>query len=131
MPNVDDDTVLHQPVRRVMLRTAALSVASVALAGCIVVPRPPRLPHHGGYASHDGDGEVVYQAPPAPHHESTYGAPGPGYVWIGGYWAWTGGSYAWRPGRWIVGRPGHRWVPHAWHRHGRGWRHAPGYWSRG
>jgi hypothetical protein len=27
-------------------------------------------------------------------------APGPGYIWIGGYWSWTGGRHVWSRGHW-------------------------------
>ncbi len=42
--------------------------------------------------------------------------PGPGYVWIPGYWAWDGQEYYWVPGYWA-------WPPSAdllW---------TPGYWA--
>ena len=29
--------------------------------------------------------------------EDTGVAPGPGFVWIGGYWRWAGNDYAWTP----------------------------------
>lgn len=127
MSNVHQDSALRHPSRRSLLRAAGLSLTAVALGGCVVVPAGGRYPQHGGY---DTQGDVVYQAPPPPQAEVVVAAPGPGYVWIGGYWGWSAGRHMWVPGRWILGRPGHRWVPHAWHPHGRGWRHAPGHWSR-
>jgi hypothetical protein len=29
-------------------------------------------------------------------------APGPGYVWVPGYWDWVGGQWVWVEGRWIL-----------------------------
>jgi hypothetical protein len=63
---------------------------------------------------------VVRVAPPAAIVESRGVAPGPGYVWQGGYHRWDGNAYAWNAGRWAAPpRPGARWVDHRWeHRHG-------------
>jgi hypothetical protein len=44
-----------------------------------------------------------YYAPvaPPPVRVETYAyAPGPGYVWINGYWGYRNNAYAWNPGRW-------------------------------
>src|SRR5580704_13471762 len=46
---------------------------------------------------------VIRVAPPAPKSVVVVGrAPGPKYVWIGGYWTWRSGHYVWVAGRWIV-----------------------------
>jgi hypothetical protein len=38
--------------------------------------------------------------------------PGPGYVWIGGYWYAAGGKYRWHAGYWTLPPyAGARWVP--------------------
>jgi hypothetical protein len=102
--------------------------ASTLLSACIVVPA------RGPYGSRapmppDDEGEVGSEPPP-PQNEIIVAAPGPGFFWIAGYWAWLGGRHVWIRGRWENHRPGYRWVPHSWHRHGRGWRAAPGRWER-
>ena len=46
-------------------------------------------------------GYVGYEAriPPPPLRVETYGpAPGPGYIWITGYWGYSGGNYVWQEG---------------------------------
>src|SRR5882724_6164858 len=44
---------------------------------------------------------VVAQPPPPPIvEEYYYPAPGPGYVWVGGYWGWYGGRCVWVSGYW-------------------------------
>jgi outer membrane lipoprotein SlyB len=49
---------------------------------------------------------VVAQPPPPPVVENYYyPSPGPGYVWVGGYWGWYGGRWMWVRGRWA-------WPPH-------------------
>jgi hypothetical protein len=94
-------------------------LAGALLGGCVVAPA------RGYYA-----GPVVTVAPPAPQVEVVGVAPGPGYVWFGGYWNWVGARHEWVPGYWGPGRPGYRWVPHAWVHAGGGWRLAPGHWAR-
>jgi len=71
-----------------------------------------------------------YYAPPPPPPRVYYSrvpAPGPGYLWIDGYWNYNGGRYGWVNGYW--GRPpyrGARWVaPRYYDR-----RYYGGYWRR-
>ena len=42
---------------------------------------------------------VVTEAPPAPQTEVIPVAPGPDYVWVGGYWVRQGPRWVWAPGR--------------------------------
>ena len=77
-----------------------------------------------GYATADvGVGGEVYvnEPPPAPVSETIVAAPGPGFVWVGGYWGWGGGRWRWEGGHWA--RPPHagaRWVgPRYYTRSGR------------
>jgi hypothetical protein len=75
----------------------------VGLAGCVPLPPP---------------GAVVVAV-----------APGPGFFWIGGYWAWGGSEYYWVPGRWeAVPHPRAVWVPGRWRGARRGWYWVPGHW---
>ncbi|MBI3696724.1 MAG: YXWGXW repeat-containing protein [Acidobacteria bacterium] len=70
------------------------------------------------------------RVPPPPPGVEVYGlAPGPGHVWVNGYWAWRGGGYAWAPGYWArPPRPHARWAPGQWvYRHG-GYYYQPGGW---
>lgn len=59
---------------------------------------------------------VVRTAPPAPQSMAVIGrAPGPKYVWIGGYHRWNGSRYIWVAGRWIVPpRAGAVWIAPRW-----------------
>jgi hypothetical protein len=68
-------------------------------------------------------------APPPPRAEFIGRAPGPGFFWTDGYWAWNGRGYYWIPGRWISA-PRYRsaWVPGRWHSAPRGYYWRPGYW---
>ncbi len=97
---------------------AALLAGMLPLAGCVVTP------------AHVYVGGTVAIAPPAPIVEVQGLAPGPGYVWFGGYWGWREGRHYWVPGGWHPGRPGYRWVPHHWVAAGGGWRLEQGHWER-
>lgn len=84
---------------------------------------------------------------PAPKVEVIPVAPGPGYNWVPGHWAWRGAGWVWIPGHHIRGvvpamppeivevvparpSPGHVWVKghHVWEA-GR-WVWHPGVWVR-
>lgn len=78
-----------------------------------------------------GGGAVYYaNVPPPPLRVEARGyAPGPGYVWIDGYWGGGGGRQVWVAGRWVV--PPHRhavWVAPRWDRDGRRYRYHEGHW---
>jgi WXXGXW repeat (2 copies) len=89
-------------------------VAGSVLAGCA-----------GQYSY----GYVGY-GPPAPRAYGALGvAPGPGFVWIDGYYGYRGGRYEWMPGRWErPPRAGARWVRPEWRHENRGWRFHEGHW---
>src|SRR5262249_61903096 len=63
--------------------------------------------------------------PPPPQYEEVIVRPG--YLWIGGHWAWNGG-WVWAPGYYEVERPGYLWVGGVWTTHGGGSHWVPGYW---
>lgn len=103
-----------------LVLAAALSLSACTLATTGQVHYP-----HGSAAV-----VVAPMAPPPPQREIITLAPGPGYVWIDGYWVWEYNRYAWRPGYWAAQRRGHAWVPPRWHRGRGGWHHEEGYWRR-
>jgi hypothetical protein len=73
---------------------------------------------------------VVYPTfgPPALRAEVMIGRPGPGYVWIGGYWIWRSGEYRWHPGHWERARHGRSWVDGRWEQRGHRWVWRKGHW---
>jgi hypothetical protein len=73
---------------------------------------------------------VIGVAPPPPVRVGVVGvAPGPGYVWIGGYQRWNGVRYVWVPGRWVLPpRPGVVWVAPRYVRRRGTWVYYRGYW---
>ena len=71
----------------------------------------------------------VSAGPPALQSEIVVTAPGPGYVWVPGYWNWGGSAYVWTKGAWL--HPPHanaRWVEPTWHHASKGWYHTGGEW---
>jgi hypothetical protein len=67
--------------------------------------------------------------PPAPIVEARPVVPGPGFVWVDGYYRWDGRAYVWVPGRWL--RAPHaraRWIPGHWVHDRRGWYFVEGRW---
>src|SRR5439155_6651355 len=104
----------------------ALSAVVLLNVGCVerrVVVRE-RVP---AYAP--SETVVVTEAPPAPQTEVIPVAPGPDYVWVGGYWRREGPRWVWTPGRYTLRpRPAAVWVPGHWVAHRRGWAWVPGHW---
>lgn len=78
-----------------------------------------------------GSGAVVIVDPPAPRYGVVGVAPGPGFVWVEGFWNLRGSAWVWAPGRWVrPPRPGAVWVGSAWRHEGAHWRYHRGYWRR-
>ena len=90
------------PIGPVITSSEAQVVASIT-AGVA----PPLLP--------------VYVQPPI---------PGPGYVWIPGYWAWDGQEYYWVPGYWATPPAANLlWTPPYWAWNDGVYDFYPGYWG--
>jgi hypothetical protein len=72
---------------------------------------------------------VGFAPPPLPVYTQPP-IPGPGYLWVPGYWAWDGDDYYWVPGYWSrPPRVGLLWTPGYW-----GWSEGVyvfhrGYWG--
>jgi len=57
-------------------------------------------------------------------------APGPGYIWTPGYWAWGPEGYYWVPGTWVLAPfVGALWTPGYWGWGGAAYVWHPGYWG--
>ena len=66
--------------------------------------------------------------PPIPIYQQPY-APGAGYIWTPGYWAYDSGYY-WVPGAWILPpRIGFLWTPGYWAYNGSNYFFNNGYWG--
>ncbi len=97
------------------LKRVAWAAGLIGLAACYPPPPPGAV--------------YVASRPPAYRVEVVSVAPGPEFVWIGGYWTWGGAEYGWVPGHWAR-RPYPRaaWVPGRWRGAHRGWYWSPGHW---
>jgi hypothetical protein len=98
----------------------ALGLAAALIGGtsCVVRERYPV------------SGTVVMESPPVDRVEVVGVAPGPDFIWIGGWWSWNG-RWCWNDGHWA--RPPHAhavWSPGRWapHPHGRGFVWMGGRW---
>jgi hypothetical protein len=87
----------------------AISAASSAQVGIAITIRiaPPELP--------------VYDQPIA---------PGDGYIWTPGYWAYGDDDYYWVPGTWVMApEVGYLWTPGYWGGDGDDYIFHEGYWG--
>ena len=111
---------MRKPVRLlVYASTAALILGAAPISGFIAPAQaqvavsitagiaPPLLP--------------IYAQPPI---------PGPGYLWIPGYWAWNGDEYYWVPGYWAMPPAVDLyWTPPYWAWSDGVYDFYPGYWA--
>ena len=68
--------------------------------------------------------------PPLPQYQQPE-APGDGYLWTPGYWAWASGGYYWVPGAWVQAPyEGALWTPGYWGYYHNNYRFYRGYWGR-
>ncbi|HYB70069.1 MAG TPA: YXWGXW repeat-containing protein [Candidatus Bathyarchaeia archaeon] len=102
--------------RKSWRRTLSTAAVALGLAGCVVAQ------------------PVVVRTPPPPppaRVEVVPVAPGPGFVWVPGHWAWRRDHYVWAPGHWAVPtQPGYVWVPGGWVAQGGGYVWVEGHWRR-
>ncbi len=100
--------------------------------GVVVSPRPvyPAYPapayvdpFYGSYAMSAPFG------PPAMMYDRPGPRPGPGFVWVNGFWRWGGARYVWAPGFWTrPPRPHANWVAGGWFGGPRGFSFRAGFW---
>lgn len=85
----------------------------------------------GCYATAQHGRVYVTVAPPAPVYEERVVEPGPGYVWVPGYYEWDGRAYVWVRGRYErPPRARAHWVPGHWERDRHGYYFVRGHWVR-
>jgi hypothetical protein len=97
-------------------RSTRLAVAAAAM-----------LTMAAGCASASGR-VYVRTGPPPVVVERRVVAPGPGFVWLPGYYRWAGRDYVWVPGRYERARSHARWVPGRWVHDRHGWYFVEGRW---
>jgi len=76
-------------------------------------------------------GVAVGPPPPPPVYGPVAVAPGPGFIWINGWYDLVGGRWVWHPGYWArPPHPGYVWVEPHWEHRGNGWVRHGGRWQR-
>src|SRR5579872_4968097 len=109
-----------KPMR--VLRSLLLLPLLLALVIVVAAPRPAAAALSVGIS-------VGVAPPPLPVYDQPP-IPGPGYVWVPGYWAWGPIGYYWVPGTWVLPPAiGLYWTPPWW-----GWSDGAyvfnaGYWG--
>jgi hypothetical protein len=74
--------------------------------------------------------ETTQAPPPLPEYDQPP-APGSGYIWTPGYWAWGPSGYYWVPGAWVEAPYyGALWTPPYWGWNNGRYRFHHGYWGR-
>jgi len=112
--NTSNPPGLPSPVSHSLARAACAAASAAVLAsvlcltsGCVVAVRPAPV----GVVYGEPGEVVVGEAPPAPFVEAVGIAPGPGYIWIGGYYHWYGNRWGWVRGHYeLPPRRGAVWV---------------------
>ena len=105
----------------VEMRPAAPEPVVAANAQPAPPPPPGEAPPPSAPApAADGTGDPVQTGepeevtatsePPDPVYEEPTDAPGPAYVWVGGYWGWGGVGWGWNWGRWEVAPEGRVYI---------------------
>jgi hypothetical protein len=109
-----NSNTLKQYARLPILRAAAgaAAIGSVlALSGCVVAVRPAPVVYEQPVPAGAPEEVIVTQDPPAPLYETVGVAPGPGFIWIGGYYHWNGGGWVWYRGHYArPPHPGAVWI---------------------
>lgn len=106
---------------RTSLTTLALTATSLMAA--------PTLHAQFGVSIHVGFARTA--PPPLPVMEQPM-APGDGYIWTPGYWAWDDDvqDYYWVEGEWVMApETGMLWTPGYWNYDNGGYRWNAGYWG--
>jgi len=121
------------PGRKAMARTigatALLSVLALS-SGCVVAVRPAPVAtvYSTGPVYPDAPQEVVVDTAP-PLYEYVGVAPGPGFLWIGGYYHWSGARWVWYRGHYEhPPHPGARWYGPRYEVRGGARVYVRGYW---
>ncbi|MFO0745498.1 MAG: hypothetical protein U1F43_07480 [Myxococcota bacterium] len=106
-----------------MLKTILGSIAVTGFLALSAVPAAADPP--GAFI----EIHVGRTRPPRVRYETRAAVPGPGFVWVAGYWDWQGDDWVWIPGRWERPEPHNYWVRARYVPEYGHWRYVPGHWS--
>lgn len=106
------DTGVSQKVIDFMINTPSTSPGGPVVVATAPVATPPPPPPQAPTVIAEAGSE-----PPPPVVETVVVSPGPGYVWVSGYWRWYSHRWVWMPGAWVIPpRHGAVWVGGHWER---------------
>ncbi len=90
----------------------AAGLAAVVLSGCVISQRTSYREDPGPYGyGPRSDVIIVHRPPPPMPYEQIMPPPGPGYVWVPGYWEGRGDQWYWVRGQYVrPPRPNAVWV---------------------
>ena len=88
---LDEHKIVLSPEVRAMFCKLRVAALTVALSGALGLSA---CDHTHFFAN------VNFGPPPPPVFGPVGLAPGAGWVWTDGYYAWGGNAWVWRPGRW-------------------------------
>ena len=75
-------------------------------------------------------GVTIGREPPPLRYEARPAMPGPGYIWVDGYYEPFNGQYRWHPGYWNrAPYEGAYYVHPHWDHYPDGWHMHEGYWA--
>ncbi|HVX86397.1 MAG TPA: hypothetical protein VH253_16555 [Phycisphaerae bacterium] len=116
--------------RRVYVESPPPQPVYVAPAPGYAPPPPMYVPAPPGAAADVAPPPVVVEeAAPAPVYEVVPAPPGPGFLWVGGYWTHPGGRWSWVRGHYErPPRAGAVWVAPGWDHVGASFRFRAGGW---
>ena len=96
-----------RPLRLLLCASAAALILGAAAGGDFAFVAPVRAQADVAF--------IASIAPPPLPAYSQPAIPGPGYMWIPGYWGWNGAGYYWVPGYWALPpAAGLLWTPGYW-----------------
>jgi hypothetical protein len=72
----------------------------------------------------------VASAPPDPKPEVKSACPGPGHIWVAGYWDYIAGHHVWRDGRWVQGLADYEYVRARYEFDGKAWQFLVPHWHK-
>jgi hypothetical protein len=120
----------NPPVTAIKAAVGAAALVSVLalMSGCVVAVRPAPVVYSEPMYTQPAGEVVVDSDPPPPQYEVVGVAPGPGFIWVGGYWHWNG-RWVWYGGHYArPPHPGAVWIHARYEWHGGRRVYIAGFW---
>ena len=88
--------------KKIIKSVIGLVGASLLVTGCVVRERTVYRPGPPPPPAGESYNEVDVSGPPPPDQTDVVVgvAPGPDFIWVGGFWGWGPGGWMWHRGNW-------------------------------